>query len=187
MSELCINYRGYEIKWNGNSEEWYCYEIAGKDYSNPRPSKIKAAIDKMYLDRRKKSSIPVLEITWGGSDSKSDLLDAVVTEYVSTGSENSYPKGNRGNSVRVVTHKVAVVASRGPNEKATRKEKLISELALDTPEVRDAYAHYLELYNLSRDYLKQATAAREAIPRLTFEDVKKLYDLAESMREEGAV
>lgn len=179
--ELVINYRGHEIKWSENMEEWTCYDLSGKVKSAEKPSKIKAAIDKMYLDRRKASAIPVLEITYGGGGTRSELIDAKVTEYVKcikSSSWSSKPPPDR--------HVVAVSALRSGNDRPTRLEKEITELAIDTPEVRDAYAAYLDAYTTSQQWLKKANELREAIPRLTLDDIKPMVELYEQMKDEGA-
>ena len=182
--ELIIHYRGFEIKWNGNREEWYCYDIDGKDGSSPKPSKIKAAIDKMYLSRRKASSVAVLEIAYGGGFTRGTLIDAMVTEYVGPIVERDY---STPNGRKIVGHKVAVVAERKDNRKASRRELRLDTLASDTPEVRAAYDEYIRLFEESRRVAKLAEAAQKAIPRLRLEDINPLVELYEKMKEEGAV
>lgn len=180
--QLIIHYRGYEIRWNDNLEEWSCDDLSGKLRSSDKPSKLKAAIDKMYLDRRKAAAVAVLEVTYGGH-SRGELIDAKVTEYLGSRRDSRYVKGK---SEYYDRHKVAVSALRGSNDKISRQEKELTDLAMDTPEVREAYARYSDLYNQAKELDRQANAAREAIPRLTIEDIKPLVELYEKMQAEGA-
>lgn len=180
MADLVIHYRGHEIKWSENMEEWTCYDLSGKVRSADKPSKIKSAIDKMYLDRRKSMAISVLEIAHGGH-SRAEMIDAKVTEYLRCQKDSSW--SSKKNPDR---HFVAVSALRGGNDRMSRVEKEITELAMDTPEVRAAYAAYSEAYAKSQEWLKEANKLREAIPRLTVEAIQPMIDLYEQMKDEGA-
>ncbi len=173
MSDIKTVYRGHVIRYNDNSEEWYCSDIEGKGYSNEKLSRLKAAIDKMYLDRRKKVSIRVLEIGHGGHGRYSELTDAIIIEYLGA----IYSRNYRTGVNEFDYHKVAVSAKRDRTDKLTRQEKRLSDLADDTPEVRAAYEEYTRVFNEAQELYRKAEGLREAIPRLTIDAILELVQI----------
>lgn len=181
MSNIETIYRGHVIRYNDNSEEWYCSDLEGKGYSNAKLSRIRAAIDKIYLDRRKSASIKCLEIAYGGPRRFGTIYDAVITEYIGPVMTTDYKTGGK----KLDHHKIAVSAKRD-GDKMTRKEMKLSDVAKDSSEIRDAYEAYAKAYEQAEELHRKAYEMWQAIPRLMIEEIAELVAIKKGETEEGA-
>jgi hypothetical protein len=173
-------YRGHTIRYNENSDEWYCGDVEGK-YSRAKLTNIKAAIDKMYLDRRKRAAVKCIEVSHGGMRLFGRALDAMVVEYV--GEVLTYDSKTGGK--KFDHHKVAVSAQRTGGT-MTRATKSLDELAEDTPEVRAALEAYSKVYEEADALHRKAWEMYKAIPRLTIDKIAPLVELKKIMDDEGS-
>jgi len=164
--KIKTEYRGHGIIYSENGDEWWCSDI---NYTNGSLQKIKARIDKMYLDLRKRSATPAFEISNYNGPVKTE---ATVVEYIGEVWEGG--GWNTKKPRQLVDHKIAVVAKRTGSEKASRREEKLSTLMATTPEAEAAFAEYVRLHAIAREAKKVADAAFDAIPRLTLDDVAEL-------------
>lgn len=166
---ISTKYRGHVISWSDNLDEWTCYDLSDKVYSSPKLSNIKAAIDRLYLAERKEASVPCWEI----SGHSAQRIESNVVEYLGEKVDRNWST----NQYEVVDHKVAVVATRKGNERPARKQTELGLLSPKTPEVEEAWAHYVKLDAEAKRASKRATEAYYAIPRMKVEDVAELVRL----------
>lgn len=159
-------HRGHTIIYSENGDEWWCSDI---NYSNVSLQKVRARIDKMYLDLRKKSATPCFEISNYG---KGDKVESSVVEYL----DEIWEGGgwNLKTPRHLANHKVAVVAKRQGSEKSSRREAKLSELMPVTDEANAAFEEFRRLRDIAIDAQRVANAAFDAIPRLKIEDVAEL-------------
>ncbi|UUV43026.1 hypothetical protein RCAQUAPHINA_56 [Rhodobacter phage RcAquaphina] len=163
-------YRGHRIIYSENGEDWYCPDI---EKSNaPTLSKVKAKIDRMYLDMRKRAAFSGFEI---GSYQGPKFTPTVIVDYIEEKVERSW---NDPKVIRSRKHVVAAVAQRGYKEKAARRHCDLQEIAPDTPETHAAFqvaeARWADLEQARKAY-ENAVAA---IPRVTIEDIADLVKVS---------
>ncbi|MER9833401.1 hypothetical protein NKJ28_00290 [Mesorhizobium sp. M0145] len=174
MADIETTYRGHLIRYGENSDEWYCRDLEVGGGSHVSLAKLKAKIDKMYLDLRRKAAVKVFEVN-GGYSSKPSITEATIIEYVRPFAEKDW-KGVVGRT----RHKVATVAQRNGSERASRAEKELSDLMPDTSEAQAAFAEALRLAEIAAEAQKAATEALNRIPRLTLDDIAELVRIKES-------
>ncbi|UUV43231.1 hypothetical protein RCCWILLIS_59 [Rhodobacter phage RcCWillis] len=159
-------YRGHRIIYSENGENWYSPDIEKSDA--PTLSKVKAKIDKMYLDMRKRSAFTGFEI---GDYRGPSLTETTIVEYVKEKVERPFLSSSKEPTV---THIVAAVAQRSGREKAARRQCDLSTIAPDTPETHAAFeiakARWADVQAAEKAY----KAAIQAIPRVTVEDIADL-------------
>ncbi|TIT80123.1 MAG: hypothetical protein E5W57_04120 [Mesorhizobium sp.] len=177
MAEIETTYRGHLIRYGENSDEWYCSDLESGNNSHASLAKLKAKIDKMYLDLRKKAAVKAFEINPGYMGRLPECIEATVTEYLKTFTEKNW-KGVEGPT----RHKVAAVALRRDNDRASRAEKELANLMPDTPEAHAAYAEALRLYEVTKAAQLAADEAFKAIPRLSLDDIRELVRIKETER-----
>lgn len=182
MAEIETTYRGHLIRYGENSDEWYCADLESGNKSHASLGKLKAKIDKMYLDLRKKAAIKAFEISGnsvynGGVPS---IEEGMVVEYI--GQAKSYvSSANRGSGGYVEgAHKVAMIATRRGNERPSRAEKTIGEIMPDTPEAHAAFAEAVRLAQIAKAAVAAAVEALKAVPRLTIDDIPDLVKIKQS-------
>ncbi|RWX72558.1 hypothetical protein [Mesorhizobium sp. M2A.F.Ca.ET.039.01.1.1] len=180
MADIEATHRGYVIRFNENSDEWYCSELGSTSgyYSSPSLSKIKARIDKMLLDVRKKSAFPCFEIG-GWTHARAEKSEAQITEYLGRGKSYNHKLNHGSGGYEPGPHRVASVAQRGANEKASRKEIEINTLMPDTPEAHAAFVLFEEACRREQAAKKATKAAFDAIPRVTLDMIPDLVRIAE--------
>lgn len=177
MSDIKTEYRGYTIRYGGNSDEWQCLDV---NYSSASLSKVKARIDKMLLDLRKKSIVPVFEIGRGGTHGAPLRIPSSVIEFVETKVERgSYRK----DALQTEKHIVAVVAQRRGSERASRREAEIEELMPCTAEAEAAWDNYVSAHNAYFTAFQVAEQAFKDIPRVSLDDVTALKAIKDSQKD----
>ena len=175
MAEIKTTYRGHEIAYGENSDEWYCRDLEAGGGSHASLAKLKAKIDKMYLDLRKKAAVKAFELGDGGWNGKPTINETTIIEYVKAFAEKDW-KGVLG----ATRHKVAYVATRRGNERASRAEMELSALMPDTPEAHAAFTEAVRLAEIAAAAHKAAEAALKAVPRLTLDDIGELVRIKQS-------
>jgi len=177
MSDIKTEYRGYTIRYGGNSDEWQCLEV---NYSSASLSKVKARIDKMYLDLRKKSIVPVFEISRGGTHGAPLLTPSSVIEFVKTKVERS---SYRQEAAQTEKHVVAVVAQRRGSDRPSRREAEINDLMPCTLEAEKAWENYVSAHKAYFAAYQVAEQAFKDIPRVSLDDVAALKAIKEGERD----
>jgi len=162
-------YRGHNITYSENSDEWNCYDIG---YSNISMQKVKAKIDAFYLKLRKASAVQCYEISGHGRIQKTE---STIIEFVKTVEQKAWSTGK----VTRTDHKVAVVARRDGNERASRRETDIQMLMPETEEAHAAFAEAERLYERVVKAQKEFDTAYAAIPRVTLADIEALRNIKE--------
>ncbi|RWI96392.1 MAG: hypothetical protein EOR22_06430 [Mesorhizobium sp.] len=179
MAEITTTYRGHEIRYGDNTDEWYCGDLESGNNSHVSLAKLKAKIDKMYLDLRKQGAVKAFEIQGYGGDIPR-LAEATIVEYLGQGKTYN-SRTNHGSGGYVAgPHKIAVVATRRGNERASRAEQTFDDIMPDTPEAHAAFAEAVRLAQLARAAQAAATAALKAVPRLSLDDIRELVRIKES-------
>lgn len=165
-------YRGHTIRYNDNSDEWSCSDLGFRS-SHQSLKKVKERIDKMYLDLRKAAALPCYEISTYGDPSKTE---AKITEYIGARFERDYKSNER----KLKGYKVAVVAKRRNNDKASRAEADLESLMPDTPEALAVFAEVEAAYEKVKaaKAVYDETVAR--LPRLTVDDIVELKRIKET-------
>lgn len=166
MNRVETTYRGHKIYWSDNADCWTCRDLDGKMQSAPKLSSIKAHIDKLYLSERKQSAVPCFEIGHSG-----DFIEGSVVEYLGQRVGISWRDPNK------IGHKVAVVARREGSGKPSRREASLDEVFPMSPDTVTAYENYKRLENEAKAAQRAAYDAKQAIPRMTPEDVQALIDI----------
>ena len=165
-------YRGHRIIYSENGENWYAPDIEKSEAITL--SKVKAKIDKMYLDMRKRSAFDGFEISSHGEPT---LTPTTIVEYVKEKIERSWSDPSKITSSK---HIVAAVAQRSGREKAARRQCQLDEIAPDTPETMVAFenakALWVEVKRAEKAYLD----ALAAIPRVSFHDITDLVKASSS-------
>ncbi len=174
VSNISTEYRGYKISFGDNSEEWSCSELSF--YGFPKLSTLKARVDKMLLDVRKKSAVSCFEITHRDTSK----TPGTIVDYVKMRHDNDYARGYvDGKLPKIAKHVVAVVAQRSNSDRAARGEKDLDGLMPDTPEALAAFEVYAEKVRLYREAGKAADMAYAAVPRVTVEMIAELKRIKE--------
>lgn len=176
MTSIETEYRGYPIRYSENADEWNCYDVG---YSHASLSKLKAKIDAMHLKLRKASSVTCLEI--GRAYEGAGFTEASIIDYIGPKETRSWSK-----EPELTDHKVAAVATRGGNERPSRRETELSGFAPDTPEARAAIAAWVSADREVKAAEVRSKAARDAIPRLRLDDIAGLVKASKSKIEESA-
>lgn len=177
MSHIKTEYRGHTIAYGGNSEEWHCLDV---NFGSPSLSKVKARIDKMYLDMRKQSAVDVFEMSKGGVNSMPVLTPSLIVDFVGTKLEKSFYSRD---AEPVEKHIVAVAAQRAHSTKVARREANINELMPSTPAAERAWGEYLIACEGLRAAHAIAERAYRAIPRVSLEDVAALKAIKDSQKD----
>ncbi|MER9652501.1 hypothetical protein NKJ26_03150 [Mesorhizobium sp. M0152] len=178
MAGIETTYRGHTISYGENSDEWYCADLDHGGNSHVSLAKLKAKIDKMYLDLRRKAAVKAFEISSGPYERPS-LNEATVIEYV--GQAKTYnSRAPGGGRYELGAHKVAVIATRHGNDRASRAEKEIQTLMPATPEAHAAFAEAIRLAEIARAAKTEADAALKAVPRLSLDDIAELVRIKET-------
>jgi hypothetical protein len=171
MGSITTEYRGHEIRYDQNADEWTSYDLAGKTKSSPSLSKIKAAIDAMYLAERKANATACLEVR---NHTSLKVVDATLVEYLGPTIERSLHSQMR----RISDHKVASVARREGSSKPSRCEMPLSCFAPLSPETDAALVRVREAETVLRRAQKAYKDAVAAIPRVTLDDIADLVRLS---------
>lgn len=171
MADIVVEHRGYVIRFNENADEWACHD-AGY-YSSPSLAKVRARIDKIALDTRKKAAVDCFEISGGSWRSTAEKVPAKIIEFIKTKADKDY----RGNPLPP-KHIVASVAQRSMSERASRKEVYLAELMPDTPEAHAAFARFDDACKRLREAQKAADEALKAVPRMTIDMIDELVRIA---------
>lgn len=166
-------YRGHKITYSENSDEWRCWDI---EYSNISMQKVKAKIDAFYLKLRKESAVPCYELSSYGVPSKTE---STIIEFVKTVEQRAWAT----NKLTKLEHKVAVVARRSGNDRASRRETEINSLMPETPEALAAFSKAEHLYADVKKATDAFNEAFAAIPRIKLEDVSELKRIKEAQTE----
>lgn len=178
MNSPQIKYRGHVITFGENSDEWSCLDL-GPGFANASLRKVKASIDKMYLDQRKKAAVACFELRGGYSDRPPDAVEGSIIEYVGPVAKMSY----RSSDPASEGHKVAVVAKRHGRERAARAEAEISDLMPDTPEAHAALAEAEAAHEKARIAFAIFREAFNRIPRISPEDIAELIRIKKTDQE----
>ena len=165
-------YRGHRIIYSENQDNWYAPDIENSDA--PTLSKVKAKIDKMYLDMRKRSAFNGFEISSLGEPA---LTPTTIVEYVKEKIERSWSDPSKITSSK---HIVAAVAQRSGREKAARRQCQLDDIAPDTPETMVAFENAKALWVEVKRAEKAYRAAVAAIPRVSFDDITDLVKASSS-------
>jgi hypothetical protein len=166
---ITTEYRGHKIMWSDNTDEWTCYDLSDKVRSSPKLSVIKDAIDRLYLAERKAAGTPCWEL----SQHSNARYPAQIIEYLGAKTESSWTRGKPD----TVKHKIAVVATRNGNERPSRREAYITELAPLGPETDAAWQVYAGAVAERKAAEKRERDAYAAIPRIDLEAISKLVEL----------
>lgn len=170
-------YRGHTIRYTDNADEWTCYDVQdakGQSYSSPKLSNVKAAIDKMFLDMRKRSAFPCFEL---GKSHHPTKTAATIIEYVEHKIERNF---YRPTEPSIDRHVVAAVAQRTGRERAVRRTADITEFMPDTPEAHEAYQRFLAARQRAQEAEKDARDAFDAIPRVSIDMIPDLVRIKNS-------
>lgn len=161
--KIAIEYRGREITWSENEDEWRCWAI---EYSSPKLSSVKRKIDTIDARKRKVSCAVVVLSDWNWTSRKSK-----------PGSITSLVKGRDGSpsgDAFVVFEEEEVCRGEKRTVKVRRK---IGAANLGDPAAPD-FEEKLAAFEAAVAAEAAATAARrfafEAIPRLTLEKLKTM-------------
>lgn len=168
MSYIKTEYRGHEILYNENTDEWTCYDI---DYRGPALSKVRARIDKMYLELRKTAAVGCFLLD-GGNWSAPSAIPATVVEYL--GDQRTF------SGFKQPATKVAVVSKSRGSGKSARSHTELDRLMPDTPEAHEALRAAEEAFARLKDAKAAYDAAYAAVPRLTVDDVQGLKRIKDS-------
>lgn len=181
MSEpIKIEYRGIIVTYSDNFDEWWASEM---NYSNVSLAKVKARIDKFYLDQRKASAVECFEISQNHHLADNKATESTIIEFVKT----RYGRVNYDTTPatrEVEGYQVAVIARREGRERAARRETDLKYLMPNTPEALAAFDHANELRRIANAHERAARDAFEAIPRVTVDMVAELKRIKESEVEE---
>lgn len=173
---ITTEYRGYEIKWSDNADEWVCYD-AGEGVSGSSLLKVKEAIDRINLKARKDAAVPCIELH--SSSRGIGKTESMIVQYIG-------PKIDRvgsyfeGYTQAITGHKVATVGKRRGNKKATRSVNELHKLMPDTPEAHAALAIADQLRKVAIEADAMADAAFKLIPRMQLSDVQRLVEITQT-------
>lgn len=167
-------YRGYKLSYAENRDVWECWAC---NMNAPTLSKLKAKIDKLHLDLRKKSAFDCLLISLGDVRDVRALDARIVTK-------------RRQEGFSSVTYKAVQLrvqkSGRGGGKSTTWSD--IEDIAPFGPETDAAIERLKRAQEAVRVARDEESAARKAIPRMTDDDpaVRALMEAARTRFEEGA-
>lgn len=141
--------------------------------------KVKASIDKMYVDLRKRNAVACFELSGGYSDNTPGKTAGTVVEYL----KPEHTRDCKTSQIKSTDHKVAVVAKRSSNERAARAEKRLSGLMPDTPEALAAFEAAVEAHAKVKEAMAVYREAFARIPRLSLSDISELKRIADTEAE----
>lgn len=155
MGVLETVYKGHKIIWSDNGDNWYCSSMA---LENVSLAKLKQAIDKEYLKERKAASVPCILLNQNsGSFDEMTIIEKV-------------------DDTRYDTNRVAVLGKVG--DRNVRQLMRLANLTPDSPAARSAIENWLGERALAVAASRRATAAFDAIPRMTLADIAGLVAAA---------
>ncbi len=178
---LQTEHRGYTIRYDQNRDAWGCYDCGIQ--GEPTLSKAKEKIDKLHLKMRKAAAYPCYEIA-GAETAKGfevRATEAMILDYLGRKENRSWST----REVEFVGHRVASMAQRNGNEKKSRQEKTLHDLAPESPEVHAQIEKANRLGKIAHEAALEFRAAVKAIPRVPFEDIAGLVEASEHKFEEG--
>lgn len=166
-----IEYRGYDIWFNENMDEW---SVHGLNYSNKSLKLCRDHIDRLYLKMRKENSVQVYALCVPHSSKSSEEVyfeTGTMIDYIREVTERERFSNDKG---PVVDHRVAVVSQRRDSTKPARREEKMSHLVKPGHEAEAA----LVRIKAARAAVLQAQAAFDAevesLPRFTLDDIAML-------------
>lgn len=172
-------YRGYEIRYAENADEWNCFAIG---FSHEKLSKVKAKIDALHLKLRKSAAVDCFVLEGGGYQGESSMTEARVIDYIAPVREKkSWERVGRG---PVIDHEVAVVAKFSGSDKPIRRVMKLSSLHNE-----EALSHVAGINEIERQIAslqKLRGKLEEDLPRLPFERLSDLVKASEHRFEEAA-
>jgi len=174
---LKTEYRGYEIRYSENQDEWVCYDCG---VTEPTLSKAKAKIDALHLKMRKAAATPCYEIREDGFTV--GLEDATVIQYRGENWEEPWMSSKKA---RFRGHRVASMCQRGVSSRKSRRDCYLHTLVPQTEEARAAAAEAARLGEIAKAADKAYREAIDAIPRLDIEDIEGLVEASSAQMEEG--
>lgn len=176
MTKVSTIYRGYEIEYSDNNEEWFCHDLTDSyGVSYPKLSTVKAKIDNMISALRKKSTVEAFGLI-GGPGGKPVMTPCIVTEYIGEGKESKYDRGP-------LFPKVAAMAIRKGKERPSRREIGLSSIMPNTPEALAAFEIAMDAYLAAMAASNRYKEAFDAIPRLQLEHIQPLVDIYNAQQE----
>lgn len=173
--EIEINYRGYKLYWSDNRDMWCCHE-AGDGIESQSLLKLKEKIDVLNRRDRKAAATPCYEL----NEHSAKIIEAEVIQYLKPRIHRSYYKADEEPEIE---HRVAVVARRRGNERASRREMAMKALMPETPEALAAFKLFERCKQIEKAAQEISMIAWKAIPRLQPADIQKLVDLYEAEKE----
>lgn len=171
-------YRGYDISYSENQDEWNCYDIG---FSHEKLSRVKAKIDDMHRKLRKANAFHCLDIS---SHREASVTEATIVEYL--GPIRKSKSFERVGTGEIEDHEVAYMSARTSlSERKSRHKGRISSLVLNTPgnlsridEARDLHEQAKALAEKARDVLR-------CLDRPTIEDIAGLVNASERRFDEA--
>lgn len=175
MADVKFTYRGYEIHFSMNSEEWYCNEIemlskthrdgtvSSSYLSSPKLPEVKAGIDKFLTEMRKAAGVEAFIIS--GATSKPEKRNCMVVEYHGT---------KRNYADKKPEHKASTMAIRHGNGKPSRVEGSLRDMMPNTPEALAAFEEAVEAHKALEAARLHYVGVFARIPRLQPEDIPGL-------------
>lgn len=160
MPSIETEHRGIKIRYSDNEDTWYCSELS---FSHASLRRVKARIDKWWKDARSKAALDAYRIGHDGT-----MRPTQVVEYL--GVRTGY--GRQGPLV-------AVLGVNYKNERPSRSEVSLSELAPAAPELVAMQAELEALKKRKREIEEEISAKVKAIPRLSLDDIAELVKLRE--------
>jgi hypothetical protein len=172
-------YRGYEIRFSENSDEWGCYAIG---FHHEKLSKVKAKIDAMHLKLRKGAAVDCFVLECARYMGGYSLKEAKVIDYLGPIREKkSFERVGTG---PVIDHEVAVMSTFSDAERLSRRTMSLSNLYVD--EAQNHMAGINEIERQIATLQKELSKRKAALPCLPIEMLSDLVKASEHKFEEAA-
>jgi hypothetical protein len=177
---LSTEYRGYTISYGENTDQWGCFDCG---VTAPTLSAAKAKIDALHLKLRKESAFEGYEIMAdeGREAMKVRAVPTKLIEYLGRKEQRHWSSGK----IAFLGHRVASMAKRSANGRASRRETMLDYIAPITPEVHAAIAEANRLGAIAFAAKQEFHQAVDAIPRAQIEDIAGLVEASDHKFEEG--
>lgn len=163
-----IEYRGYEVHFGENSNEWWSSDFSVQDVDL---GKVKAAMDKQLLKIRKASSVDGLII-----EGEATAIPVKIVEYIRPITEKTGQFGL--GEKKVVGHYVAIMGMFRGNSKPARREIRLSEIMIDC---EDTHAEVEQCRRFTKEAKRLNALAKESLdgcPRVQLSGIETLVKVA---------
>lgn len=179
---LKVEYRGYEIKFSENADQWECWAVKAESKSL---QSVKAKIDNMHRKLRKENSVQAIVLVEyaGIRTEEAKIIEYLKPERATTRSFQRVGDGE------IIDHEVAFMSPAGraarDKDRLSRKTAKLSSLYQPTQENFAIIEKMYDLYQQQRELASKQAELKKTLKQITVEEIAKLMKASDHQFSEG--